>query len=111
MANAYTCRETAPDALSGNLGPLKCSRAVTRNGTHVGEHKAHKTVRGVGRITITWKQAHHVGRPSVYDRPEIELPKASATHLAGTLDKTRCVCPPWKVGIGHISPCPLTGLV
>jgi hypothetical protein len=108
MANPNTCGETAPTALSGDLGPFKCSRTVTRNGQHAGEHRAHKTIPRVGRITVQWKQKHHAGRPSVY-RPEIELPTAEATHLGGAKKKDRCACPDWKMGIGHISPCPLVG--
>lgn len=110
MGNTDTCRAVAPDALTGNLGALKCSRAVTRAGNHAGEHKAHKTIPGVGRITVSWKQAHHAGRPSVY-RPEVALPKKTNPYLTGQARKPEqiCACPDWKVGIGHISPCPLVG--
>lgn len=110
MANTYTCGEMAPPALAGSHSPLLCSRAVTRNGNHAGEHKAHKTIRGVGRITVQWKQSRHAGRPSVY-RPEVDLPKKTNPYLTGQARKTEqiCACPDWKMGIGHISPCPLVG--
>ena len=109
MTTQRHCRAQAPQAISGNLGPFYCSRAVTRNGNHAGEHKTHKTVPNVGRITVQWKQSHHAGRPSVYERPEIDLPKKHTPQLDALLDKTRCACPDWKMGIGHVFPCPLVG--
>jgi len=108
MTTTRTCQEEAPRALVGSHAPLICSRAVTRNGNHAGEHKAHKTITGVGRITITWKQSHHAGRQSVY-RPEVVLPKKHTPQLVAMTDKTRCACPDWKMGIGHVFPCPLVG--
>lgn len=116
MGNERICGERAPEALTGNLGVFKCTRAVTRDGSHAGEHKAHKTIPGVGRINVQWKQSQHAGRQRVY-RPEVTLPKAEATHLIGVVEsggrftrhKIRCACPDWKIGIGHIPPCPLVG--
>lgn len=110
MTTTRTCQEEAPRALAGSHAPLRCSRAVTRDGNHAGEHKAHLTIPGVGRVTVQWKQAHHAGRPAVY-RPEVALPKKTNPYLTGQARKTAeiCACPEWKMGIGHISPCPLVG--
>lgn len=110
MTTQRHCRAQAPEALSGNLGPFYCTREVNRDGEHAGEHKANKKVLGVGRITVQWKQAHHAGRPAVY-RPEVVLHKKTNPYLTGQMRKVEeiCACPDWKMGIGHIPPCPLVG--
>jgi hypothetical protein len=77
------CREKAPESLTGSLTPLYCSRELDRHGNHAGEHKAHKTVQKVGRITVLWRQADQAGRPSVY-RPEVVLPSKTSPELEHT---------------------------
>lgn len=49
------CHEMAPPALAGVYSPMFCTRVVAKGGTHNGEHKAHKTIHRVGRVTVTWK--------------------------------------------------------
>jgi len=100
MANRRVCGVQAPEALTGHLGPLKCSREVGRNG-HAGEHKAHKTVVGVGRVNIIWRQVNQAGRPDVYrpERSEVTLPPpAFAMGL-------RCICPDYRQGHLHLPGC------
>lgn len=76
MAKVYICGTHAPSELVGNLGPMTCNREVSRTG-HAGDHRAHKTIVGVGRINVLWKQSKHRAAPP----PVITLPRLSADEL------------------------------
>jgi hypothetical protein len=75
MTRQRICRTKAPAALVGDLGPMFCSREVTRQGIHAGDHRAHRTVPGLGRLNVLWKQDRHGGPPV------IELPVRESTEL------------------------------
>lgn len=91
------CGVIAPESLaSGHFPLLACNLELSSDGKHTGEHKAYKTITGVGRITVRWKQSWRDSTPP----PEIVLPLP-------TIPLARCECPDWKIGHGHVYPCRL----
>lgn len=105
------CRARAPEALSGDLGPFFCSREVTKKGVHTGDHRAHKTVVGVGRLNVLWKQD---GVVSV-GPPVITLPSVGGDVLNPRKryrpEGVRCQCPAHWVGQHlHYPGCPLAAM-
>lgn len=102
------CGDLVPPALAGGLGPKVCSLEVGKNGLHAGDHKAHKTIPHVGRITWKWKNRN----PAPFSQPPvINLPLHTNDYLTGQVrKKPSCSCPDWWSEQGqkmHHSPCVL----
>lgn len=102
MAIRRRCGQRAPEILVGSLGPLHCSKEVSKYGWHEGDHKAFLVKAGIGRTTVAWKQGPEY-QPK-RQPPVVELPRA----IASELEHTRCACPEWWKNQGakyHRAPC------
>lgn len=100
------CNEAVPRSLVGGLGPSCCSLETGKDGKHLGDHKAHKMVPHVGRITWKWKNRNQSSRS--HQPPVVELPvprMERAPIVSG--EAKRCRCPDWRTGHLHVPPCPL----
>lgn len=109
MVRTSVCGDTAPERLTGELGPVHCALSLDGESRHSGDHRARATMPKVGKAVFSWKQKRGTVIRLVEGPPVIDLGEPTNGYLTGQMRKTPvCECPAWWTEQGqkmHHSPC------